>query len=167
MPPTHARSGVRDFLHFVCPLELFPGHSPVIDNDDMNNHFVMVSFQLPSFQEESILPAMPPDHQQHRYTERVALGARLKHWRLGENRKMSEVAALLGVSTGTWGHWETGERLPSGELLLAIQNLTGLPLRVLFCPHLDNCPQIGSGKTPRMDQPCCQCAPRPAAPDNG
>jgi transcriptional regulator with XRE-family HTH domain len=100
----------------------------------------------------------------HRYSENVALGARLKHWRLRDKRKISEVAALLGVSTGTWGHWETGERLPSGDLLVAIQTLTGLPLRVLFCPNLETCPQMADGKIPSMDHPCCQCAARPAVP---
>jgi transcriptional regulator with XRE-family HTH domain len=101
----------------------------------------------------------------HRYSARVALGVRLKHWRQRQSRKISEVAAQLGVSTGTWGHWETGERLPSGELLLALETLTGMPLHVLFCPHLDACPQIGCGQTPSKDRPCCQWLDHPATPD--
>jgi transcriptional regulator with XRE-family HTH domain len=101
----------------------------------------------------------------HRYSARVALGMRLKHWRRRENRKISEVAAMLGVSTGTWGHWETGERLPSGDLLLAIENLTGIPLYVLFCPHLETCPQALNVQKPTAGHPCCQRGAHPCAPD--
>jgi transcriptional regulator with XRE-family HTH domain len=101
----------------------------------------------------------------HHYSARVALGIRLKHWRLQENRKIAEAATLLGVSTSTWGHWETGERLPSGDLLLAIEKLTGLPLYVLFCPHLETCPQARSGQKPTTGHPCCQRGVHPCAPD--
>jgi transcriptional regulator with XRE-family HTH domain len=82
------------------------------------------------------------------------------------NRKISDVASLLGVSTSTWGHWETGERLPSGELLLAIENLTGIPLHVLFCPHLETCPRARNGGLPTKEHPCCQNGKiHPPAPD--
>jgi transcriptional regulator with XRE-family HTH domain len=108
---------------------------------------------------------MDSKNHHHRYSARVALGMRLKHWRLRENRKIAEAAGLLGVSTGTWGHWETGERLPSGEFLLAIEDLTGLPLYVLFCPHLDTCPQAKTGQMPTKEHPCCQRGMPPTGPD--
>ncbi|MCX6874768.1 MAG: helix-turn-helix transcriptional regulator [Verrucomicrobia bacterium] len=100
----------------------------------------------------------------HRYSARIALGRRLKDWRLKGNRKISEVAHGLGVSTATWGHWETGEHLPSGELLLAIENLTCMPLQMLFCPHLDTCPQAGTGLLPTPGTPCCQQGMVPSGP---
>jgi transcriptional regulator with XRE-family HTH domain len=102
----------------------------------------------------------------HHYSARVALGMRLKHWRSLESRKISEVAAMLGVSTSTWGHWETGERLPSGDLLLAIEDLTGIPLYVLFCPHLDTCPHGPGGQIPTKNQPCCRRGVHPCAPES-
>ncbi len=110
---------------------------------------------------------MDSENHHHRYSARVALGMRLKHWRLRDNRKISEVAALLGVSTGTWGHWETGERLPSGELLLAIEDLTGLPMHVLFCPYLDSCPQAKTGRKPVKGHPCCHRGIPPSGNDTG
>jgi len=101
----------------------------------------------------------------HHYSARVALGMRLKHWRQREDRKIAEAAAMLGVSTSAWGHWETGERLPSGDLLLAIEDLTGIPLYVLFCPHLETCAQACGNRKPSRAHPCCQrgaCASREA-----
>jgi hypothetical protein len=105
---------------------------------------------------ETISPMDSGGHN-HRYSARIALGTRLKHWRLSENRKISDVAASLGVSTPTWGHWETGEHLPCGELLIAIEDLTGIPLHVLFCPHLDTCPQLKKGHEPLLFNRCCPC----------
>jgi transcriptional regulator with XRE-family HTH domain len=106
------------------------------------------------------------DHS-HRYSARIALGTRLKHWRLSEHRKIADVAADLGVSTPTWGHWETGEHLPSGDLLIAIEDLTSIPLHVLFCPHLDDCPQLKNGQETMMDHCCCQCRTTPAGHRSG
>ena len=106
--------------------------------------------------------------QKHRYSTRIALGVRLKDWRHRKGQKISDVAVQLGVSTATWGHWETGEHLPSGDLLLALEQLTGMPLHVLFCPHMDVCPQLRSGRAPQAFDVCCQCGPaqsRQDAPD--
>jgi DNA-binding transcriptional regulator YiaG len=105
---------------------------------------------------QTISPMDSGDHN-HRYSARIALGTRLKRWRLSEHRKISDVAASLGVSTPTWGHWETGEHLPSGDLLIAIEDLTGIPLHVLFCPHLETCPQLKMGQDPMIYDCCCQC----------
>jgi transcriptional regulator with XRE-family HTH domain len=99
---------------------------------------------------------MNSENHHHRYSARIALGVRLKHWRLREDHKIADVAVRIGVSVATWGHWETGEHLPSGELLIAIEDLTGTPLHVLFCPHLDHCPQLKGDRVSAADHRCCQ-----------
>jgi DNA-binding transcriptional regulator YiaG len=101
---------------------------------------------------------MISENHSHRYSSGIALGIRLKDWRLRESLKISVVAAQLGVSTATWGHWETGEHLPSGDLLLALEQLTGMPLCVLFCPHIDSCPQLKNDHKPVAYRRCCQLA---------
>ena len=101
-------------------------------------------------------------HKAHHYSNRIPLGMRLKDWR--GNRKIAEVASMLGVSISSWGHWETGERLPSGDMLIAIEDLTGIPLCVLFCPHLGKCPQVTGGQAPSQVAPCSYCGvPEPVA----
>ncbi len=100
---------------------------------------------------------MNPGNHSHHYSARIALGLRLRHWRLSQDLNIALAAGQLGVSTATWGHWETGEHLPSGDLLLAIEDLTGIPLHVLFCPHLDSCPHAQAVHTPPLNQPCCHC----------
>lgn len=97
----------------------------------------------------------PPPH--HHYSNHIALGMRLKEWRHRNERKISDVAEKLGVSTSTWGHWETGEHLPSGDMLTALERLTGIPLHVLFCPHIESCPLLNSGQAPDRDIRCCDC----------
>jgi transcriptional regulator with XRE-family HTH domain len=92
----------------------------------------------------------------HHYSARIALGLRLRHWRSCQQLSISCAADSLGVSTATWGHWETGEHLPSGDLLLAIEDLTRIPLHVLFCPHLIDCP-YATQPPPDGAQPCCHC----------
>ena len=100
---------------------------------------------------------MDSGNHHHHYSARIALGLRLKHWRTHSELSIAAAADALGVSTATWGHWETGEHLPSGDLLLAIEDLTRIPLHVLFCPHLDDCPHASAAQTPPMSQPCCRC----------
>jgi len=107
---------------------------------------------------------MDSGNHNHHYSARIALGLRLRHWRLGQQLSISSAADSLGVSTATWGHWETGQHLPSGDLLLAIEDLTGIPLHVLFCPHLDDCPHAEAGSIPRSGQPCCKCEIVPFPP---
>jgi transcriptional regulator with XRE-family HTH domain len=87
---------------------------------------------------------------------------RLKRWRMGQDLNIANAAEKLGVSTATWGHWETGEHLPSGDLLLAIEDLTHIPLHVLFCPHFDDCPYAIDGHFPSPGQPCCRCGAVPS-----
>ena len=100
---------------------------------------------------------MDPGHCSHHYSARIALGMRLKHWRKRGELSIAAAADSLGVSTAAWGHWETGEHMPSGDLLLAIEDLTGMPLHMLFCPHLDSCPHANTGHPPPLHQPCCHC----------
>jgi transcriptional regulator with XRE-family HTH domain len=92
----------------------------------------------------------------HPYSSRIALGLRLKDWRRRREMNIASAANALGVSTAAWGHWETGEHLPSGDLLIAIEDLTGMPLQVLFCPHLLNC-RFTRDDPPPAGQSCCQC----------
>jgi transcriptional regulator with XRE-family HTH domain len=107
---------------------------------------------------------MDSGNHSHHYSARIALGMRLRHWRLSHDLNIALAAGHLGVSTATWGHWETGEHLPSGDLLLAIEDLTRIPLHVLFCPHLDTCPQAKDQHIPKPGQPCCMCGVFPSAP---
>ncbi len=101
------------------------------------------------------------------HAARIALGARLKGWRLRGNFKIAEAAGQLGVSTATWGHWETGRHLPSTDLLLALERLTGIPLHVLFCPHLDTCRLLRADADCGPDQRCCGLHPTATQPTEG
>jgi len=107
---------------------------------------------------------MDPKADDHFYAHRTTLGARLRWWRAQQAQTIENVATALGVSTATWGHWETGHSFPSGEMLLDLSRLTGLPLQVLFCPHLETCPFNEPGKAPVADIPCCQCGGSLAMP---
>jgi transcriptional regulator with XRE-family HTH domain len=95
-------------------------------------------------------------HEPHHFSDCIALGRRLRHWRSLEQRKISEVALQIGVSTATWGHWETGEHLPGGDMLLSLSKLTGMPIHMLFCPHIEQCPHYENGTLPDPSHPCCQ-----------
>jgi DNA-binding transcriptional regulator YiaG len=112
-------------------------------------------------------PLMNSEKRIHRYSARIALGRRLHHWRLRHHHKISDVADRLGISSTAWRRWETGEHLPSEDLLHAIEDLTGMPLYVLFCPHLETCPLAMTGQSPTANGPCCQCAFPPPGTDNG
>jgi hypothetical protein len=102
-----------------------------------------------------------------RYSVRIALGRRLHHWRLRHHYKISVVADRLGISATAWRRWETGAHLPSEDMLHAIEDLTGMPLYVLFCPHLETCPLAMTGQRPTANDPCCQCAFPPPGTDHG
>lgn len=106
---------------------------------------------------------MDPETHSHHYNSRFAIGRRLKYWRQRENLSIATAAIELGVCTSTWGHWETGEHLPSGDLLLAIEDLTRMPLHVLFCPYFDVCPHL-TGAAPPPNSPCCHCDATPRIP---
>ena len=94
----------------------------------------------------------------HFYADRTILGARLKWWRARQGLTLENVASELGVSTSTWGHWETGHSFPSGALLLDLSEMTKLPLQILFCPNLEHCPLISPGGPCSDGIPCCQCS---------
>ncbi len=58
-------------------------------------------------------------------------------------RKMEATADELGVSTATWGHWETGHSFPTSNMLFLLAEYTSLPLPKLLCPFgltCDLCP---------------------------
>ena len=101
---------------------------------------------------------MTPPDPRHIYAERLALARRLKWWRAVTGLKIEAAARQLGVAAATWGHWETGARFPSGEMLIALGGVTGMPLRVLFCGSLDRCPFVRDGVAPGPGALCCECA---------
>lgn len=58
---------------------------------------------------------------------------RLRPWRRGFALKQKEVASLLGISSTTHvSRLERGERVPSLELAIAFEVLTGEPVCFLF-----------------------------------
>lgn len=67
-------------------------------------------------------------------------GTRLRQWRQAKSRKISEVAGEMGVHTSSWGHWETGRSIPSGENMLLLAKYTGVPLQHFICPNSERCP---------------------------
>ena len=67
-------------------------------------------------------------------------GSRLKQWRESKGKKISDVAGEFGVAPSSWGHWETGHCLPSGENLLLLAEYTGVPLQHFICPNSERCP---------------------------
>lgn len=80
---------------------------------------------------------MKTQSQDHFFAEKTIFGARLKWWRGTQTLSIEAAAHMLGVSTATWGHWETGHTFPSGVMLLNVSRLTNLPLHHLFCPHFN------------------------------
>lgn len=107
---------------------------------------------------------LSPDH--HHFANRTILGKRLKWWRQKEGLKIAAAAHDLGVSTATWGHWETGHTFPSGEMLFDLCGLTGLPLQLLVCPHMENCPfHVGRDASP-AGSPCCGEFVEPREPES-
>ena len=53
--------------------------------------------------------------------------------------KIAEAAAAFGVAVSTWGHWETGRSLPSGDNLLLLSEFVGIPLQHFVCPYAERC----------------------------
>ena len=64
----------------------------------------------------------------------------LRQWRKERGVKESVAAKELGVSTATWGHWETGARFPSAKNLLALSRYTKIPIEHFFCTNRHRCP---------------------------
>jgi len=65
--------------------------------------------------------------------------ANLMHWRGSRDKKIAEVARDFGVSTSTWGHWETGRSIPSGQNLVLVSEFTAIPIPCLLCPDCNEC----------------------------
>lgn len=107
---------------------------------------------------------MKTQTQDHFFAEKTIFGARLKWWRGNQELSIEAAALMLGVSTATWGHWETGHTFPSGMMLLNVSHLTGLPLHLLFCPHYETC----RAQTPDETAACCsegKCGPADGGQD--
>lgn len=68
------------------------------------------------------------------------LPGRLREWRESNGIKVSTAAAELGVAPSTWSHWEAGRRFPSGTLLIALVNYTGVSLVDFICENSADCP---------------------------
>lgn len=67
-----------------------------------------------------------------RKTARKLLAERLRAWRKQRGVPLKTVAQELGVSTATWGHWETGARFPSEGFINLLARYLGMPVCHLF-----------------------------------
>jgi DNA-binding transcriptional regulator YiaG len=79
-------------------------------------------------------------HPSMAYAEFSFLPIALQRWRERNGLKISAAAEELGVAPSAWGHWETGYRFPTGSVLLALVQYTGLSLVELLCEHGECCP---------------------------
>jgi len=71
----------------------------------------------------------------------------LRKWRAARGRKIADVASEFGVATSTWGHWENGGCLPTGENLCLLAEFTRIPIQHLICPNSRRCPFTGRPAT--------------------
>ena len=67
------------------------------------------------------------------------LARKLNTWREQNGVKMEVAAKELGVSTATWGHWETGRRFPALHHLSCLSLYLKVPICRLICFHTDKC----------------------------
>ena len=51
-------------------------------------------------------------------------GARLKEWRAAAGRTLVAASSAVGVTHSSWCEWESGNRSPSLEKALAVEELT-------------------------------------------
>ena len=56
--------------------------------------------------------------------ETPSAGDRLKKWRSATNRTLVAASSAVGVTHSSWCEWESGNRSPSLEKALAIEELT-------------------------------------------
>lgn len=70
----------------------------------------------------------------------VRFSTNLRWWREKSKRKIADVAKEFGVATSTWGHWEKGGCLPTGENLCLLAEFTRIPIQHLLCPNAMRCP---------------------------
>jgi len=68
-----------------------------------------------------------------------SISRQLRNWRNSEKKNVAAVAAELGVSRATWGHWESGTRYPSPRNLELLSQYTGLPMIAFLCPKWETC----------------------------
>jgi len=70
----------------------------------------------------------------------VKLGECLLLWRHEQNLSQENAAAMLGVASTTWSHWETGRRVPTPHLLFLLSDLTQIPVGAMLCENAQSCP---------------------------
>lgn len=67
------------------------------------------------------------------------LSRTLLRWREQNAIKMEAAAKELGVSTATWGHWESGRRFPGLHHLSCLSQYLNVPVCRLICCKPDEC----------------------------
>ena len=72
-------------------------------------------------------------------SEQSNLSKNLRIWRERKGVKIEIAAKEFGVSTSTWGHWETGRRFPAWPHLLSLSRHLDIPTRCLICFDSDKC----------------------------
>jgi len=70
---------------------------------------------------------------------RKNLARNLYTWREKNGVKMEVAARELGVSTATWGHWETGKRFPALQHLSCLSQYMQVPICRLICFNSGKC----------------------------
>jgi transcriptional regulator with XRE-family HTH domain len=68
------------------------------------------------------------------FSEDVAQDTALRRWRLKHGFTQLWVAQRCGVSVNAVSRWEQGRRKPTGEALLCLMTLTGIPAEALIFP---------------------------------
>lgn len=59
----------------------------------------------------------------------VDAAAELRQWRLDRGFTQREFADLLGTNNQAISDWEVGRKVPQLRSLIAIEDLTGIPIR--------------------------------------
>lgn len=72
-------------------------------------------------------------------TAKKNLAKKLHAWREQNGVKMEVAAKELGVSTATWGHWETGRRFPVLQHLSCLSQYLKIPICRLICHYPKKC----------------------------
>lgn len=72
-------------------------------------------------------------------TAKKNLAKNLHTWRERKGMKIEVAARQLGVSTATWGHWETGRRFPALHHLSCLSLYMKIPICRLICHYDDDC----------------------------
>lgn len=88
------------------------------------------------------------DRCREAYAEfRRIFSGNLKRLRERAGVKVYWVAQQFGVEASTWGRWETGDRFPSPEMLVALALFFHVSPHYLFTPHEPK--RLASGRSRR------------------